>query len=343
MVAFRTSRIGKSVFNASALVVACAAFVITAPSAHAMVPEQEPPALERIDKTLEAFGETYQMLDEFKDADAALAYFKETYPEFLDRARKDGLPELSVENATDYKQYAQSQETSMDVSEWNGVLGFLDIFENPVENRTIRQEVELREDSVDAGAREKSEAKAEAELFLPMTNASDLPEIMPLNSGINLQAARNYAAKYAVKYNTKYGYERSKIFLEADCTNFASQILYAGGVKMVNSSSQASGWWWKAKGNRSISWIQANTFARYMGKGYSTKKWKSFVDNVRSGDLIAYDDGDDGSIDHIGFVYNTSAAAIQIAQHSTDYLKWSNNTGWPGKEAQGARYYRIRR
>jgi hypothetical protein len=103
----------------------------------------------------------------------------------------------------------------------------------------------------------------------------------------------------------------------------------------------ASGWWWRSIGNRSLSWIQANTFANYMGSGYNSTSWNSLKNNVRAGDFIGYDSGDDGAVDYIGFVYSKSSTqGLRIAQHSADYLRWEGETGWPNISG---RYYRIRR
>ncbi|WP_353067165.1 amidase domain-containing protein [Arcanobacterium hippocoleae] len=140
--------------------------------------------------------------------------------------------------------------------------------------------------------------------------------------------------------NPKYGVEKTKIFWDADCTNFASQILLAGGVDMDTYNDVYKGWWWKGKGNRSVLWINANTFKNYMGSGYSTRSWRSFVSNVRSGDFIGVDFGNDGSVDHIGFVYSKSGSRLRIAQHTRNYLDW--NGDWPDSDNEG-KYYRVRR
>ena len=106
-----------------------------------------------------------------------------------------------------------------------------------------------------------------------------------------------------------------------------------------------SGWWWKWRrsGNQSITWIQAAAFARYMGSGYNSTSWSSLVSNVTAGDFIGFDRTDDGDMDHIGFVHTKDYGTIKIAQHSTNYIKWAAQTGWPSMENGTTRFYRIRR
>ncbi len=106
-----------------------------------------------------------------------------------------------------------------------------------------------------------------------------------------------------------------------------------------------SGWWWKwrGSGNQSITWIQAAAFARYMGSGYNSTSWSSLVSNVTAGDFIGFDRTDDGDMDHIGFVHTKDYGTIKNAQHSTNYIKWAAQTGWPSMENGTTRFYRIRR
>ena len=57
--------------------------------------------------------------------------------------------------------------------------------------------------------------------------------------------------------------------------------------------------------------------------------WTSLVSNISRGSFIAADFGGDGKVDHCAFITDKSGSNVQIAQHSTDYLKWSYNTSWP--------------
>lgn len=254
------------------------------------------------------------------------------------------LPELSVATAEAYKLAATMQASEGGGSEIFDVLRFLDYYENEVENAQISTELKRLEKEVASNALSDTEAFQSAKSILPIseTNGNHRPVYESRNSGINLAAARAYAERHAKPgtYNRKYGYEKTKWVFDSDCTNFASQILHAGGVGMVHTNSTSSGWWWKSTTNRSASWINAHVFANYMGKGYSHKHWSGIASNVRNGDFIAADWTSDGTIDHIGFVHTVSGGKLLIAQHSADYLKW--NGGWPDYSGK-ATYYRVRR
>ena len=315
-------------------------FALSTQQAYAASPSENLSPLSRKKVSITAFDHSYKLLDEFMDEQAALSTFKSEHPTFLEQAEDYGLPELSVENASLYKSYAMSLEGSIENDEWAAILAFLDIYENPESNEEIEEKVRLLEIQANSNGLSTEEAISKAEKLLPISNSPSTVTVEPLNSGINLAAARDYAERYAVHPNSKYGYETTWLGIGADCTNFASQILYAGGVAMDTSYNTNEGWWWRATNQRSVSWIQAATFARYMGSGYNTTSWSSLVSNARAGDFIGYDSGGDGEVDHIGFVHSKTGNELYIAQHTNDYIDWDNNTGWPDIDG---RYYRIRR
>lgn len=282
-------------------------------------------------------GERRQLLKTFANPDAALAEFRGSHPDFIEEIDALGLPELSAGTAYDYKMYAISTEQDSDIIE------FLDIYENQASNDARAVELEAVNKEYERGALSYDQAVESAWPFLPLDAGPSLAGVPSVQASFNLTAAKNYTAKYAYTANTTYGIATTTLGFEADCTNYASQILYAAGIPMDTYSSAVSGWWWKTPTNRSISWIQAATFARYMGSGYNSTYWSSLVSNVQPGDFIGYDAGADGDMDHIGFVYDKSGSLIKIAQHTTNYLKWSSDTGWPSMQNGTTRFYRIRR
>lgn len=81
----------------------------------------------------------------------------------------------------------------------------------------------------------------------------------------------NYAICHATSINhPKYFY------FKADCTNFASQILEASGVRQVGGSNEYTGWWHTGSGTsyghkHSISWINTNYVA---WTSSSTNNWE---------------------------------------------------------------------
>lgn len=255
---------------------------------------------------------------------------KDNYADFFESARRDGLPDLSLENANNYLSYSIANSSD------DKLIYAFDILENDSQNEEI---IALaNEAEVSRTASQTSDSAID--LLCPINpHETSLPLEASLRApAINLSAAQSYAARYATSHNTKYGY-----FNGADCTNFTSQILYAGGIPMDVHSSENSGWWWKSPSNRSISWIRAKTFAKYMGSGFNSKTWATLRATLYPGDFIGFDKADDGDVDHNAFVYDRANNLVRIAQHTNDYLKWEDATGWPSMQDGKCRFYRIRR
>ncbi len=153
--------------------------------------------------------------------------------------------------------------------------------------------------------------------------------------GFDIDKGVIYAKNFAtVRNENKYG------SFGEDCTNFMSQILEYGGVDQVTNKTndETKGWWHKkinGKHKYSISWIQANTFAKYMGVKYRSKSLNEFSVHIARGDFIAVDWTSDGKWDHMGFItqkgkWNGKYYDFQIAQHSSDYIAWvsSEENSW---------------
>jgi hypothetical protein len=62
--------------------------------------------------------------------------------------------------------------------------------------------------------------------------------IQQATSGLNRQAIADYARRYCFNYNSAYRADGN------DCTNFASQCLYAGGSPMITGWYQSNSVWW---------------------------------------------------------------------------------------------------
>ena len=287
----------------------------------------------------------FELVDTFENESAAIVAFEAEHPGVISAIRDSGdLPPLDGDTASFYKQQAWNGTGDGAVRPgWNEAEGFFDYLENRAENAEISGWLDDIEASYESGEIDYDEAMRSAQMMVPDKGANHAGgisvDVSTYAMGVNLTAARAYAETYATKYNPKYGYEYA-IHDSADCTNFASQILLAGGISMDTYMSESSGWWWKAKNSRSISWRNADTFKNYMGSTYSTKRWNSFKGNVTAGDFIGLDATSDGIVDHIGFVYTTGPSGVYIAQHSSDYIMW--NGGWPDKSGSGT-YYRVRR
>lgn len=244
------------------------------------------------------------------------------------------------------------------------ILYFYDIYENDELNNNInsilysRSSVNNKKDQLLYALPYNSEF---------ITNNLNAPSMRNTRSVYSLSKARDYASEYATKVNSVYG----SAGLWKDCTNFVSQILNKSGVRQVNSSSEYEGWWHKSyyvtirghlvkRHKYSVSWSNADTFARYMGVGYETKSFYYFSRNIKAGDFIAYDRGSDGDWDHTAFVTYTSSTTynytnrfgnrstylnFKVAQHSDSYHAWvsSSDNNWESLDKGGHTYGRVRR
>lgn len=172
-------------------------------------------------------------------------------------------------------------------------------------------------------------------------------------NGFNVDNGVAYAKKYAETANKSVYGTKSK-----DCTNFVSQILENGGIAQVKYSDEAKGWWHTTSSvhgstfhKYSISWVNADTFSRYMGVHYTSTSLYNFSKNLQRGDFIAADFDNDGDWDHMGFVVDRDSTTtngyydFKVAQHTDNYLAWatSDKNNWDQIARDGGKYGRIRR
>ena len=74
----------------------------------------------------------------------------------------------------------------------------------------------------------------------------------------------------------------------------------------------------------------------------TSSTYKGIRRYLNRGDFIGADFNRDGIFDHFAFIveYDSSRQELLFAQHSTDYLRWENNTNWPANN--GSLYVRVR-
>ena len=142
--------------------------------------------------------------------------------------------------------------------------------------------------------------------------------------------ARQYARDYARNPNPNFGYIEN-----ADCTNFVSQIMLAGGKNYSPTwiTANAFGVWKYTK-----AWSNANKFVEHWKLDYTFTNHVSFSKKLKKGDYITYDKIGDGKWDHMGFVVNTKPSYdaslgykdYRVAQHTSNYLRWAHvkKCGW---------------
>ena len=250
---------------------------------------------------------------------------------------------LSDENYKTYQEFVNNYERSNLSQEMKNELVTLDVFLDIYENQF--QNDEIIETAKSVSSIEKLLKDTDFNLLLPYTvsraafttlaNSINLPLDEPQTKAFtyNRSAAINYAKNHADSNNinkSEYGYIE-----KADCTNFASQILEAGGMKRNTkwnfTKLPVIGF------HYTDAWANANAFVNYFGVNQTFTKHSSFSSHVISGSFITEDKANDSDWDHMGFVtdisgYNSTLKFYdyQVAQHTSDYLAWASSSkcGW---------------
>ena len=283
----------------------------------------------------------------FKDQERALKHIKEKYSkEFKVMQRQFKLGELSKDNWEEY--YKKLYKSNISHKAMEEIDDFFDIYENQEKNENIKR-ISLKNSISDKTKREM--------MALPFDGEDSNSGIVSMSSGskiANINRAIAYAEKFAWTRN-----DRDYDSFTQDCTNFVSQILEAGGVNQERYSSEKKGWWHKTrlwpmaivKHDHSISWIRADTFAKYMGVRARYESHRKFSKYVYRGNIIAFDKQKDGDWNHIAFVTKTDNYEAKygnkryydykVAQHTFDYHAWtsSNKNGW--EKLDGKVYYGV--
>lgn len=127
----------------------------------------------------------------------------------------------------------------------------------------------------------------------------------------------------AVEYAKKWAYFRNPEFynfqnLGGDCTNFASQCLYAGS-KTMNYPS----WYYYNQNDRSPSWTSVEFLYDFLIKNNSLgpRGEDVGIESVRVGDIIQLNFGND-RFEHTLVItkleYPVTSSGIKVSAHTTD-------------------------
>ncbi|HAB66305.1 MAG TPA: hypothetical protein DCE23_02955 [Firmicutes bacterium] len=286
-------------------------------------------------------------------ATIAKRYSLEPINEYNWQSYKDGMFMLLEET----EEFGERSE------EFRILAAFFDVYEDYDKNQEILDlvnKINLKQKSFNENANDGIELGMLLPYYAPLSkNASRIVSKTSMAKKIHVPSAVTYATNHATNPNKAAYY----YFSRGDCTNFTSQILEATGVQQAVYDSEYSGWWHKVTNTgflgskehkHSRSWTMADTFARYMGVGYSTTNHESFSSNLQAGDFIALDKTNNGSWDHMGFVTETGGGVCtstgnfinyRVAQHTKNYHEWltSDKNGWELAGADGGKYARVRR
>ena len=135
-----------------------------------------------------------------------------------------------------------------------------------------------------------------------------------------------YNRDKAVAYAKQWAYSRNPEFydfqeLGGDCTNFASQVIYAGCGVM--NYTPIYGWYYISLNNRSPSWTGVNQLYTFLTTNTAEGPRGKVVDlsEIEKGDIIQLDFNGDGSFDHTPVVVDVGAGTpetILVAAHTND-------------------------
>lgn len=107
----------------------------------------------------------------------------------------------------------------------------------------------------------------------------------------NRQVAVEYARKWWNSANPAYP------TFQVDCTNFISQCLRAGGLKMSGYPDRAKGWWIQGR-NWSYSWSVAHALRWYLESSKQLARRVYSIAELKLGDIIFIDFEGDGRMNH---------------------------------------------
>ncbi|MCX7708926.1 MAG: amidase domain-containing protein [Clostridia bacterium] len=131
----------------------------------------------------------------------------------------------------------------------------------------------------------------------------------------------------AVEYARKWAMKRNPQYLDfdkygGDCTNFASQVLFAGSGIM--NYKPTYGWYYINANKRTASWTGVNFLYNFLigNKGSGPFAEEVDVKDVKPGDLVQVSFNGGNHYNHTPVIINTgttpSVENIRIAAHSDD-------------------------
>lgn len=319
-------------------------------------------AIDNIKQECEVVLKNMEKLYELNEFNAATAqqYYLEL-PEYENRLYEQ------FDNCSISKEEFQEEKTCL-----RKLYRFFDIYENEQDNQEILSSI---------GVTNTTMTKQK----LSLQNLNKLKAVLPSNTGGvekieeieirelgqaispmsysgNSKFTVSDGVSYAVKYAKSPNSVNHKVF-SGDCTNFTSQIKYAGGVPLYGKPANSGSWSYTSNisgsglliNKYSVNWVRADAFVKFFGtkKTYDPKKYAKqrnvfiyFANDIKKGSFIAYDEEGDGNWNHNAFVTylwhsgesarreisyrGSSYKDFKIAQHSRNYHKWVSENGDTG-------------
>jgi len=143
----------------------------------------------------------------------------------------------------------------------------------------------------------------------------------------NVQRIKEYNRDDAVAYAHRWAFDRNPRYLDfehlgGDCTNFASQVIYAGS-KIMNYT-KTYGWYYINSNNRSASWTSVEYLFRFLINNEGTGPFAIQTDakDMMPGDIIQLSFNGGGVFNHSPVVVSVGnppdIGNILVAAHSYD-------------------------
>lgn len=124
-----------------------------------------------------------------------------------------------------------------------------------------------------------------------------------------------YNRAAAVAYAHKWAFARNPLFYNFDdiggnCTNFASQVLYAGGAVM--NPTPTYGWYYYGLNNRSPSWTGVEYLHRFLvnNRGVGPVAVETDISQMQPGDII--------QLSHDGITYTHTPVVVSVGNPPTE-------------------------
>ena len=151
----------------------------------------------------------------------------------------------------------------------------------------------------------------------------------------NRARATAYARRWAFSRNPAY-YDFSDI--GGDCTNFASQCIFAGAGVM--NYTPTFGWFYRSVNDRSAAWTGVEYFYRFLtdnaergvGGGAGPLAEETELENLQIGDFVQFGRGNDDFY-HTPIVVGFSRGEPLLAAHTNDAF---------GRPLSSYRYEKLR-
>lgn len=138
-----------------------------------------------------------------------------------------------------------------------------------------------------------------------------------------------YNRENAIKYAKKWARSRNNVYMNfdgmgGDCTNFASQCLYAG-VNVMNYQRDI-GWYYNSPDDRAAAWSGAEYFIKFMlnNKGEGPFASAVSINNLEVGDFISLNNGTEYY--HTLIVTGFSNGTPLVSAHTDDSYMRNLNT-----------------